>query len=71
MLAGTPERMDYLRHAHAKGRYLGMQTELISVSEAKALLTNLTSGQKRWARVRGVNRLGHGPWSDPVCRMIP
>ncbi len=41
------------------------------VSEAKALLTDLTSGEKRWARVRGVNRLGHGPWSDPVCRMIP
>ncbi|MFO1070656.1 MAG: FAD-dependent oxidoreductase [Geminicoccaceae bacterium] len=37
MLAGTPERMDYLRHAHAKGRYLGMQTELISVSEARKL----------------------------------
>jgi dimethylglycine dehydrogenase len=35
MLAGTPERMDYLRHAHAKGRYLGMQTELISADEAK------------------------------------
>ena len=35
MLAGTPERMDYLRHAHAKGRYLGMQTELISAAEAK------------------------------------
>jgi dimethylglycine dehydrogenase len=35
MLAGTPERMDYLRHAHAKGRYLGMQTELLSAAEAK------------------------------------
>jgi dimethylglycine dehydrogenase len=37
MLAGTPERMDYLRHAHAKGRYLGMRTELIGPSEAKRL----------------------------------
>ena len=35
MLAGTPERMDYLRHAHAKGRYLGMRTELISAAEAR------------------------------------
>ncbi|MCB9947513.1 MAG: GcvT family protein [Rhodospirillaceae bacterium] len=34
MLAGTPERMDYLRAMHAKGRYLGMQTELISIDEA-------------------------------------
>jgi hypothetical protein len=40
------------------------------VSDPKVHLTGLTSGQKRWVRVRGVNRLGHGPWSDPVCRMI-
>jgi dimethylglycine dehydrogenase len=38
MLAGTPERMDWLRMAHAKGRYLGMHTEIISASEAKRLM---------------------------------
>jgi dimethylglycine dehydrogenase len=38
MLAGTRERMDWLRMAHAKGRYLGMQTEIISASQAKKLL---------------------------------
>jgi dimethylglycine dehydrogenase len=37
MLADTPERMDFLRLAHAKGRYLGMDTELITPSEAKAM----------------------------------
>lgn len=37
MLADTPERMDWLRSAHAKGRYLGMETEIISVAEAKEL----------------------------------
>jgi dimethylglycine dehydrogenase len=37
MMADTPERMDFLRLAHAKGRYLGMQTELITPSEAKAM----------------------------------
>ncbi len=37
MLADTPERMDFLRMAHAKGRYLGMETELITPSEAKAM----------------------------------
>ena len=37
-LAGTPERMDFLRLAHAKGRYLGMRTEIISAAEAKALM---------------------------------
>ncbi|MEM7445958.1 MAG: FAD-dependent oxidoreductase [Pseudomonadota bacterium] len=34
VLAGTPERMDFLRVAHAKGRYLGMQTELVGPDEA-------------------------------------
>ncbi|MSP49490.1 MAG: FAD-dependent oxidoreductase [Alphaproteobacteria bacterium] len=38
MLAGTPERMDFLKLAHAKGRYLGMQTEIIGAAEAKKLL---------------------------------
>ena len=38
MLADTPERMDWLRMAHARGRYLDMETELISVAEAKALM---------------------------------
>jgi len=32
------ERMDWLRMAHARGRYLGMETELISPSEAKKLM---------------------------------
>ena len=38
MLAGTKERMDWLKMAHAKGRYLGMHTEIISASEAKKLM---------------------------------
>ena len=38
MLADSEQRMDWLRSAHAKGRYLGMETELLSVSEAKELL---------------------------------
>ncbi|HEV2900117.1 MAG TPA: FAD-dependent oxidoreductase [Pseudaminobacter sp.] len=37
MMADTPERMDFLRLTHAKGRYLGMETELITPSEAKAM----------------------------------
>jgi dimethylglycine dehydrogenase len=35
MLAGTEDRMDWLKMAHAKGRYLGMHTEIISAEEAK------------------------------------
>ncbi|MBT5850937.1 MAG: GcvT family protein [Acidimicrobiaceae bacterium] len=38
MLADTPERMDWLKMSHARGRYLGMDTELISAAEAKELL---------------------------------
>lgn len=38
MLADTAERMDWLKMSHARGRYLGMETELISVAEAKELL---------------------------------
>ncbi|MEL6436999.1 MAG: FAD-dependent oxidoreductase [Pseudomonadota bacterium] len=37
MLAESPERMDFLRTLHAKGRHMGMQTELITPSEAKAM----------------------------------
>ncbi|MGI9624933.1 MAG: NAD(P)/FAD-dependent oxidoreductase, partial [Acidimicrobiales bacterium] len=38
MLADTEERLDWLRMAHARGRYLGMETEMISAAEAKELL---------------------------------
>ena len=37
MMADSPERMDFLRLAHAKGRCLGMETELITPLEAKAM----------------------------------
>ena len=37
MLADTPERMDFLRATHAKGRYLGMSTELVTAADAKAM----------------------------------
>lgn len=38
MLAGTKERLDWLKMAHAKGRYLGMHTEIVSAAEAKRLM---------------------------------
>ena len=37
MLADSAERMDFLRMTHARGRALGMQTELITPSEAQAM----------------------------------
>ena len=36
-LAGTPERMDFLRLARARARYLGLAMEIISVEEAQNL----------------------------------
>ncbi|MBA2738528.1 MAG: GcvT family protein [Nocardioidaceae bacterium] len=41
MLAESQERMDWLRMAHARGRYLGIDTELITPAEAKAELPYL------------------------------
>lgn len=33
--------------------------------------TGKPSGQKLWSRVRAVNKLGPGPWSDPACCTVP
>ena len=41
MIADSPERMDFLRYQHAKGRYLGMETELVSAREAKEMFPML------------------------------
>ena len=38
LLADTEERMDWLRMAHARNRYLGLETELISVEQAREFL---------------------------------
>jgi dimethylglycine dehydrogenase len=37
LLAGTPERLDWLKMAQARGRYLGMELQLLSVAEAKKI----------------------------------
>ncbi len=41
MLADTEERLDWLRLAHSRNRYLGLDTEIISVAEAKEILPYL------------------------------
>jgi dimethylglycine dehydrogenase len=38
LLADTPERMEWLKMAHARARYLGLETELLTMKEAKALM---------------------------------
>jgi len=37
MMADSEERMNFLRYVHATGRALGMQTEIITPSEARAM----------------------------------
>jgi dimethylglycine dehydrogenase len=37
LLAGTPERLDWLKMTQARGRYLGMELQLLSVAEAKKI----------------------------------
>jgi len=45
MMADSPERMDFLRMAHARGRCLGMETELITPLEAKAMFPLMDESQ--------------------------
>ena len=46
-------------------------TDYDSPVTASIVLEGLPSGQKRWTRVRAVNSVGKGPWSDPAYAMIP
>ena len=45
MLAATPERFDWLKSIHAKGRYLGMETEIISAKEAQEIMPLINPDQ--------------------------
>jgi hypothetical protein len=40
-----------------------------TVTSSKLHITGQPAG-KRWSRVRAVNKLGPGPWSDPACGNI-
>lgn len=37
ILADTPERLEWLKMAHARARYLGLETEMLTMAEAKKL----------------------------------
>jgi len=45
MLASTPERFDWLKSMSAKGRYQGIETEVITPEEEHALMPRLDPGQ--------------------------
>lgn len=49
----------------------GPWTHSQTVTGTHAEFTGQTSGQKLWSRVRAINKLGPGPWSDPACCTIP
>ncbi len=38
MLADTPERLEWLKMAHARGRYLGMETRIVTMDEAVEIM---------------------------------
>ena len=44
-LADTPERLDWLRMTDARGKYLGITSEMISADEAAALMPIIDPGQ--------------------------
>jgi len=50
MMADTEERMDFLRYVQATGRALGMETEIITPSEAKAIFVGSGRGSSRSIR---------------------
>ncbi|MDA4846047.1 GcvT family protein [Hoeflea poritis] len=45
MLAATPERFDWLKSISAKGRYMGLETEIITPAEAQELMPLLDPDQ--------------------------
>ena len=45
MLAGTPERLDFLKTAHARGKVLGLESEFISLEEARRRHPLIEAGQ--------------------------
>jgi dimethylglycine dehydrogenase len=45
MLAATRERWEWLKNVHSKGRYMGMQLELVSMDEAARILPLLDKTQ--------------------------
>ena len=45
MLADTPERLDWMKMAVARGRYLGLESEIISTAEAKKLFPLMDESQ--------------------------
>jgi hypothetical protein len=49
----------------------GPWTHEATVTGSKHSMSGKTSGQKLWGRVRAVNKLGPGAWSDPACCTVP
>lgn len=45
MLAATRERFEWLKSVHAKGRYLGMNTEILSIDDAKKFFPLMDESQ--------------------------
>src|SRR3546814_11343614 len=68
MLAGTKERMEWLRNAHARGRYLGMETELVSAREAKTLMPLLD--ERHFVGALYDPKIGSASCRERVCQYV-
>ena len=42
-----------------------------SPTASRCEITGQTSGQRLWARARGIGSNGPGPWSDPATKIVP
>ena len=49
----------------------GPWSTVLNQSSSSFTLTGLTSGQRCWVRVRAVNVVGPGGWSDPATKIVP
>jgi len=69
MLAGTRERLDWLKMAKARGRYLGMDLEIISVDEAARLFPLLEKNTSP-APCTIPSKVRRSLWRDPrLCQV--
>jgi hypothetical protein len=44
--------------------------QLATPTKSSCTVDGAEPGKKHWFRIAGVNTIGQGPWSDPVCRPV-
>ena len=70
LLADTPARMEWLKMAHARARYLGLETALMDAREAKKLLPAAGGEVFRRRHARRGRRQSRSVRHDPCLRQV-